>query len=94
MDQRAAAICDAFASGEFARARRLWEQYAADLHASVAAGTASEAELAEAQSVLENSRLAVTVFRAREADTIGRTRAAQAYRAAPATTPRLLRTSL
>ena len=93
MNPRAQAICDAFAADEFAAARHLWEDYADDLHRSIAAGTATKAMLAEALEVLERSRIAAKVFRARAMKTLGCTRAAQAYSPTPASAPHMVRIS-
>ncbi len=94
MNGAPAAICDAFACGEFARARRLWETYAGELRAAILSGSASPAALAEAREALDRSRLAVQVFRARAVDSLNRARVARAYTALPAARPRLVRTSL
>jgi len=65
--QLANAIRDAFASGEFAKAQRLWGDYAEQLRQSIGAGTATAAMLAETRELIDWSALRVKVHRAHAA---------------------------
>ena len=60
-------IRSAFAAEEFAKARRLWSQYAAQLQVRIAAGTATAAALAEARELIDWSAVVVKVHQAHAA---------------------------
>jgi len=66
--QSVKAIQTAFASGEFARAQRLFGEYAAQLQRRIADGTATAALLAETRELIDWSTLVVKVHQAHAAN--------------------------
>lgn len=58
------AIRQAFASGEFAKAQRLWSEYAVQLQRMIAGGTATAAMLSETRDLIDSSALMVKVHQA------------------------------
>ena len=88
------AIRNAFASGEFAKAQRLWDDYAAQLRLAIQAGTASETLMTETRELIEWARMVVISFRAGAAARLNRARVAQIYEAPPASRTGFVRTSL
>ncbi len=73
------AIRRAFASGEFAKAQRLWTEYAGELHQAILEGSATEAMLSETRELIDWSRLVVRAFRARAVDRLNGARLTQIY---------------
>ena len=69
----------AFASGEFAKAQRLWAEYAGQLRHAILEGSATEAMLRETGELIDWSRLAVKAFRAHAVDRLNSARLAQLY---------------
>ena len=57
-------IRDAFASGEFAKAQRLWNEYAGQFQRAVAAGAATQAMLSETRQLIDWCALRVKVHKA------------------------------
>ncbi len=78
-----AGIRRAFASGEFAKARLLWNEYAEALREAITDGKATAEDLAEARRTLEWARLQVKSFRAQAEARVGGARAAAAYAGFP-----------
>jgi len=66
--QLANAIRRAFASGEFAKAQRLWNEYAGQLQRLIAAGSATPAMLSETRELIDWSKLVVKVHQAHAAN--------------------------
>ena len=62
------AIRTAFASGEFAKAQRLWSEYAGQLQRTIGAGTATAALLSETRELIDWSALVVKVHQAHAAN--------------------------
>jgi hypothetical protein len=77
------AIREAFASSEYAKARRLWDEHAAALEASIRGGSATQAMLTEAGELVECARLMAKVRRSDARAELGEARAAVAYAGAP-----------
>lgn len=78
------AIRDAFAAGEFARAERLFGEYAGGIAAAIREGTAGPAMLSEARSLIDWARLVAAGFRAQALERIHGARVAEAYSPAAA----------
>ena len=86
----AAAIRDAFASGEFARAHGLWRDYARELSDVVRGGAEAAEEVAEAGELIGWARLFVKCYRAHATARLNEAHAADAYaRRSPAARPRV-----
>ena len=81
--QLADRIRDAFASGEFAKAQRLWSGYAEQIQAVIAAGTANAATLSEARQLIDWCALRVKVHQAHAAGQLNQLYLAGRYRFAP-----------
>jgi hypothetical protein len=73
------AVRNAFAGDDFDRAHRLWNEYAAALEKSIAAGQGSRAMLAEASALVEWARLAVLSFHAHSSARLAAARVAEIY---------------
>jgi hypothetical protein len=74
-----AAIRDAFASGEFARAQSLWERYADRLKAEILGGSLPPESLAEARGLIDWARLLVEGIRSQGCDRLRNARVAEIY---------------
>jgi hypothetical protein len=88
------AIRNAFASEEFETARRLWEEYAADIEKLIAAGRGSDQVLAEARGLIEWARRSVLSFQAHCSARLASARVAEIYTQIPDSFAHLLRTRL
>ncbi len=77
MDQNA--FRNAFAAGEFAKARRLWDEYAEELRRAIASGRARQGELDDAAKLLEWARCSAAAYQAQSAAQLGEARAAARY---------------
>ena len=86
---RETAIRKAFASGEFAKGRRLWTQYAEELRAAIEERSATPTAMADAGRLLEWARLVVKCFRAHAQARLSHARVAAAYADAPARVSRV-----
>lgn len=78
-DASMAAIREAFAASEFARAEELTRVYAQDLEQAFEQGRAGEAELAELRELILWARLVVLGFRAHAEQQLSSTRVAGIY---------------
>ncbi|MBZ5727988.1 MAG: hypothetical protein LAP87_23720 [Acidobacteriia bacterium] len=72
-------VRQAVASGEFARAQRLWNEYAARFEAELARGAIGEARLAEMRELVEWSRTVVLCARAHLGDQLDSAHVAEEY---------------
>lgn len=69
----------AVASGEFSKARLLWEQYGKEFHADVLRGPIPQSRLTEARELAEWTRMAALCARAHAQDRLNRIAVAQKY---------------
>jgi hypothetical protein len=76
--EAAAAIRRVFASGEFTKALKLWNAYAAELRQTIA-GKGAEAALAEAGELVEWARIEGKCLHAHTAAKLNETRVASRY---------------
>jgi hypothetical protein len=87
------AIRKAFASGEFAKGERLWNEYARQLREAIAAGTATGKLLSDTGELVAWCRLAVRVFRAHATCRLNSAYVTGAYGNPEPLRPRLVRAS-
>ncbi len=93
MSPAQAAVRRALGSGDFAEARRSWDQYAGELRLAILSGEATADDLREAAGLLESARLSAAAFRAHAAARLEEAWAASAY-AQPGTEQRRTRALL
>jgi hypothetical protein len=74
-------IRDAVASGDFAGALALWQEYAASLRDQIEAGTASEVQMKAAIELIRSVTAKAASAREQAACKLGESRAAGAYAA-------------
>ncbi len=79
-----AAIRAAFGAGEFARARRLWIEWAAQTEAAIRSRSASQDTLARMRALIDWARLVHLSFRARASGRLAALHAAAVYSGPPA----------
>ena len=79
MSRAEAQVRSAFASGEFARARAAWNDYAKELREAIQNDSATAADLDAAGRLLTWARLVVRCFRAESEARIAEARGRAAY---------------
>lgn len=79
----------AFASGEFAKARKLWNGYGERLREAILNRTAAAADLKETRGLVEWARLVVKCSQAHSRERLAGARAAVAYAGAVKAEPRI-----
>jgi hypothetical protein len=89
--EAAAAIRRAFASGEFVKALKLWNAYAAEVRQAVS-GNGAKAALAEAGELVEWARIEGRCLHAHTAAQLNETRVASRYASIAASPARKLGT--
>ena len=92
MDQQLVdAIRTAFASGQFAKAQRLWSRHAGQLQHRIAAGTATAETLGETRELIDWSALVVKVHQAHAASQLMTLSLAGRYQSPPPDPPAAVR---
>ena len=84
----------AFASGEFARDRKLWSEWAGQVEAAIRGRSASRDTLAQMRALIDWARPVTLSFRALAADRPDSVHAAAAYSCCPARPASSLRATL
>jgi hypothetical protein len=91
---RTSQLRKAIASGDFGRALRLWDDYAAGIRREIGCGTCTAARMAEAREFLDWARRVVLCARAHAQNRLNAIHVARQYGPAPSRPASLFRTSL